>query len=489
MVYEDSVSIMLISPTNQELPDKKDDPVVLDVTISEEEESETREDSIKDCAVSEPRSKMSSRMLHKSRGVGQQRDFLLLEGVACPIAKFADSRKLAAIFCNPDGETNDVGLRTPHEILSLFPRASKGLLWRDLRPLLDVSELDFKLFIRSSNGEQQVHNRRVLRSPECGGGIRWIAIRTDFVSALIEPNRVLFILNHGENATFPIFLSEFRRLLPATGRFDHFTLDALLAASLKIHKMRFQVLKPVVVGIISDAASSTSEDSVTQLFPVRRCLNQFKERLRPVHAVLQLFVWEKDDPNVDFEDITDLLHPWLDGVEELVADVHEVVNELEDTVKFMDASMNSTRNRYLVLELFVGIITLSLTFGSLVSGIFGMNLTSGLEDDGHSFYVALACMAVTCCAINFAGYWYFVRSRPSQRFGKLIKFGDTKFFQNFSNDKFLLNLHLDTDVPAASRSGLHLMASPPRKSFSSTPQVDYTAHLRATSFVRRIGDQ
>lgn len=372
-------------------------------------------------------------------------DFFLLEG-ACPNAKLAGPRKLATIFCTPDGQTQHMGKRTANEIHSLFPPTVTGQLWRDLRPLLDTTEYDFKLFIRSNNAyavDQSATTKETVNAQLANtGGVQWIAIRTDFVSALIEPKRVLFILNQDENAIFSMFLSEFQCVLPTAGRFDHVTLDALLAASLKIHKTRFQIFKPVAMRIFGEIASTTSEDSIARLFPVRRCLMQFKERLRPMNAVLQNFVWEKDDPNADFEDTTDVLHPWLDGVGEVVADVNEVMEELDDTERFINASMNSARNRYLVLEIFVAIITLSFSFGSLLSGIFGMNLKSGWEEinGGVPFISTVAIIVLASLCINFGGYWYFVRSRPAERFGKLVKFGDGKFFANFNNDEYLFSL-------------------------------------------------
>jgi len=405
-----------------------------------------------------------------SRNKGDTELFLLEN--ACPDAKLSSSRRVGAIFGYPNGITENMGKRTANEIHSLLAPPVGSDLWRNLRPLLDPTEMDFKLFIRSNTYvSEQTYPRRGIMHSRSGvvedgiPGVQWIALRSDFVSALIEPKRVLFILNRGENSTVKMFLREFQCVLPTTGNFDHFTLDSLLAASLKIHKMRFQILKPVVTRILHDVAAYTSEDSIARIFPMRRSLIQFKEQLRPIHAVLTNFVWEKEDPNPDFEFITDLLHPWLDGIGEVVADVNELTDELEDTERFINASMNSARNRYLVLEIFVAIVSLSFSFGSVVSGIFGMNLVipfgvdSGNNDNGLAFYFTIVCIVGASASINFAGYWYFIRSKPSERFGKLIKCQDSKFFQSFNNYDYLLDVAKTQEDADLSR---RLRASTPK---------------------------
>jgi len=393
-------------------------------------------------------------------------ELFLLEN-ACPNVKQSSSRRIGAIFCYPDGSTQDMGKKTATEIHSLLAPPVGSGIWRNLRPLLDPTEMDFKLFIQSNpygseqGGRPLMHARSAVLD-DGFPGVQWISLRTDFVSALIEPSRVLFILNRGENSTVNMFLREFHSLLPATGHFDHFTLDALLAASLKIHKMRFQILKPVVTRILRDVAAYASEDCIARIFPIRRSLIQFKEQLRPIHAVLTNFVWEKDDPNPDFEFITDLLHPWLDGIGEVVADVNELTDELEDTERFINASMNSARNRYLVLEIFVAIVSLSFSFGSVVSGIFGMNLVipfgvdsgdpgSPTDDSGLAFYLTIGAIILAALGINYAGYWYFVQSKPSERFGKLVKCQDSMFFQYFNSDACLLPAEKSKDDAETAR--------------------------------------
>merc|ERR1712050_371834 len=75
----------------------------------------------------------------------------------------------------------------------------------------------------------------------------------------------------------------------------------------------------------------------------------------------------------------EMLEMWLHCAEEIMADAIEMSTNIEDATRFLQASMSYLRNRLLRLELLAMVVSVALGFGALVSGIFGMNLKSGIE--------------------------------------------------------------------------------------------------------------
>jgi magnesium transporter len=71
--------------------------------------------------------------------------------------------------------------------------------------------------------------------------------------------------------------------------------------------------------------------------------------------------------------------------------------------------LDSTRNHLLAVDVVFSLITVSLTFVMFVTGAFGMNLNSGLEQSTGVFSgVILGCVLV-CIVIVALGLWYFRR--------------------------------------------------------------------------------
>jgi len=396
----------------------------------------------------------------------------LLDGVVCPRNgdDFANSSKnIGALFVRADGFTKYVEKQSPFDLLfSLFSKSEcQSELWRELRPLMDTSETSFHVHIKYGNGapdgEGQRHeyvldplstpsNSATGRSPfeayvqtktDEGGqeplssdnapangtskrsGIHWISIRTSFVSALIENDTVLFF--HGDNPMFTAYLNEFLNLIPdVPGRFDLFVLDSLLAASLKIVKTQLQGLKHAVEATMVEARRIDP----TRLFPVSRSVKRLHTTTRSMNLVLKSLVM---GPMCASGEMRDILQSWYKGGEDVMSDLHTLMNELDEAREHINASMDQARNRYLVLEVLITIITLSFSFGALVSGIFGMNLRNSVEDDKNMFSIVVGSIILIGTLIVIFSFWYFYRSSPEAQFNKIYQFS-----KSYSDERHLL---------------------------------------------------
>lgn len=378
------------------------------------------------------------------------------------------------------------------------------LLCRRLRFLHDTSKKDFLL---RSSGEM-------------------IFVRSDFVRAVIEPNRVIFL--GVENKTFDQFFREMEGELeselakeiqlkensdaskPFNNRpFQIWVVDCIVCANVTLHNLRLQVLAPVAQSILDNIRLDRCEDAILQLYPVKMALSTFIEQVRPlVHCLLHgsedgrenrgslaarpigrcTDSWNKDSwtektpkngslhsgnmralevedqhkvtfhvdssrrvrrESEDHESLSsfpmemrpgsleEVLDNWTHNAEEMMADATELSGSMDDAIRFLEASMSCMRNRLLQLELGTEVTALVFALGALVSGIFGMNLHTGIED-APGYFVMVVVFIVGCGGMIVAfALWVIWRSKRHYQ-DHSARFGNNMFFRSFGDDEYIL---------------------------------------------------
>lgn len=104
-----------------------------------------------------------------------------------------------------------------------------------------------------------------------------------------------------------------------------------------------------------------------------------------------------DDPNC----YDDILHPswrtkndeaellieaYLLEIDTVLEDTKMIMEEIESIEDLIEMQLAAARNQLLKVDTLFSIASVCITFGALVTGIFGMNLKSNLEDDFRWFY-------------------------------------------------------------------------------------------------------
>lgn len=122
-------------------------------------------------------------------------------------------------------------------------------------------------------------------------------VRSDFVRAVVEPDRVLFL--GVENATCNAFLQELASEMQNEdylgGRlFSVWVVECIVCTNVALHTMRLQVMKPVAYNILGNLRLDSVQDSILQLYPVNKALSAFIEQLRPlVDCLLDGGFWDR----------------------------------------------------------------------------------------------------------------------------------------------------------------------------------------------------
>ncbi|ODO10820.1 hypothetical protein I350_01418 [Cryptococcus amylolentus CBS 6273] len=90
----------------------------------------------------------------------------------------------------------------------------------------------------------------------------------------------------------------------------------------------------------------------------------------------------------DHEQLELLLESFVKQVEEIVSEVDTTVANMVSTQEIAELMLDSGRNALLALDIKISIATLGIGTGALFAGLFGMNLTTHLEDNPYAFLTA-----------------------------------------------------------------------------------------------------
>ncbi|UJR29418.1 hypothetical protein I4U23_010630 [Adineta vaga] len=80
----------------------------------------------------------------------------------------------------------------------------------------------------------------------------------------------------------------------------------------------------------------------------------------------------------------------LEACTKQMAEVRRTISDLSDSVHTLESAtgfmLDAVRNELLSFEIRINIITMGLGMGAFIAGIFGMNLTNGIEQNPYAFY-------------------------------------------------------------------------------------------------------
>jgi magnesium transporter len=116
----------------------------------------------------------------------------------------------------------------------------------------------------------------------------------------------------------------------------------------------------------------------------------------------------------DHEELELLFETFSKQVEELVNEAENIHGNVQSTQEIVELILDSNRNALLALDLKVSIGTMGIGMGALMAGLFGMNLTSHMEEHPYAFMG----MSVASSFIAFLVAWAGLR-----RLAKIQKIG------------------------------------------------------------------
>ncbi|CAD6938509.1 unnamed protein product, partial [Tilletia laevis] len=115
--------------------------------------------------------------------------------------------------------------------------------------------------------------------------------------------------------------------------------------------------------------------------------------------------------NSSVEELELLLESFEKQVEEVVSEAESMASNIQNTQEVVELILDSNRNDLLNLDLRTSLTTLAVSSGTLVSGLFGMNLVNYLESNPHGFLGVSAFVGLLTASVMAMGWRMLARLR------------------------------------------------------------------------------
>ncbi|CAD7961929.1 unnamed protein product [Amoebophrya sp. A120] len=146
--------------------------------------------------------------------------------------------------------------------------------------------------------------------------------------------------------------------------------------------------------------------------------------------------------------LEDLCRYYLLQISELCVQLEDLQLNIQETNQFLEASMDARRNQLLKMEVSLDIVSIVFGFGALISGIFGMNLKSGLEDTDGMFGLVISLIFVFGISIIGVCVVFYFKNKRNRVFLKICK----KFGNSLSSRR-LMELEMNAGGASSPKHG------------------------------------
>ncbi|KAI0690998.1 hypothetical protein C8T65DRAFT_670967 [Cerioporus squamosus] len=241
------------------------------------------------------------------------------------------------------------------------------------------------------------------------------------IRALIKADTVILFDTYGsaDSRLHSVFLYHLEHNLRAKASgtpYEFRALESILLSVLSALEAEMVFIRNLVGGLLAELEDDIDHDRFKRLLHYSRRLASFQSRAKLVQEALEEVLEQDEDLAAmyltdkksgvprkldDHEDLEVLLESFAKQVEEIVNEAENIQSNVQSTQEIVELILDSNRNALLALDLKVSILTMGIGVGTLVAGVFGMNLRSHLEEHEFAFYA----MTATAFAVSLGAAW------------------------------------------------------------------------------------
>ena len=272
--------------------------------------------------------------------------------------------------------------------------------------------------------ETNLHARDLIPLEKGDGLGRTASIQPRTGSIVVSISHLRSIITHDtlyvlEPDSFAVqrFLDEFSSALKSSERngegFELLALEGILSNVATKYSRRVACFGPMIASLLDELRNSESplNDSnagaaiLTRILPIRNTLSHYERSSEGLLRVLERLL--NDDEDMSLMMLTDrqkeglkgettfdverhepielVLEAYYHKTEECVQSAFGLRKNIEATQELVNIALDDSRNRLIQTNVHMAIITVGLAFCTMVYGVFGMNLVSGLEEHPSMF--------------------------------------------------------------------------------------------------------
>ncbi|KAF9527438.1 hypothetical protein CPB83DRAFT_856169 [Crepidotus variabilis] len=241
------------------------------------------------------------------------------------------------------------------------------------------------------------------------------------IRALVKADTVILFDTYGsaDSRLHSVFLYHLEHNLKASGSgtpYEFRALESILLSVLSALEAEMVFIRNLVGGLLAEMEDNIDHDRFKRLLHYSRRLAGFKNRAGLVEEALDEVLGQDEDMDAmylsdkkdgtqrgDHDELEVLLESFSKQVEEIVNEAETIESNVQSTQEIVELILDSNRNALLALDLKVSIITLGIGTGTLVAGVFGMNLLSHFEQHPYAFFVMSGLSTCLAFGVGWAG--------------------------------------------------------------------------------------
>ncbi|KAI0341343.1 Mg2+ transporter protein cora-like protein [Trametopsis cervina] len=241
------------------------------------------------------------------------------------------------------------------------------------------------------------------------------------IRALVKADTVVLFDTFGSadsrlHSVFLYHLEHNLRVKTAGQPYEFRALESILLSVLSALEAEMVFIRNLIGGLLAELEDDIDRDRFKRLLHYSRRLAGFQNRAKLVEEALEEVLEQDEDLSAmyltdkksgapraanDHEELEVLLESFAKQVEEIVNEAENTQSNVQSTQEIVELILDSNRNALLALDLkanHVSILTMGLGVGTLVAGLFGMNLRSHIEDSEYAFGI-MSALSVSVAAL------------------------------------------------------------------------------------------
>jgi|SaaInlStandDraft_5_1057022.scaffolds.fasta_scaffold17708_2 hypothetical protein len=118
-------------------------------------------------------------------------------------------------------------------------------------------------------------------------------------------------------------------------------------------------------------------------------------RIKELHSITNDLLEDKEElksltfTELDNHEICSIPEELIENcnlkIKDVYNDISKLVKEMDNVQKITNIKLAKDRNKFAIINLYVSFMTLSISFGSFIGSMYGMNLINHLEDTNYAF--------------------------------------------------------------------------------------------------------
>ncbi|KIJ29286.1 hypothetical protein M422DRAFT_71242 [Sphaerobolus stellatus SS14] len=249
-----------------------------------------------------------------------------------------------------------------------------------------------------------------------------ILVNVLHIRALVKADAVILFDTYGSPDTRlqSMFLYHLEHNLKTKGGlpYEFRALESILVSVLSALEAEMVFLRNLIGGLLAELEDDIDRDKFKRLLHYSRRLGAFQNRAKLVQESIEEVLEQDEDLAAmylsdkkaekaramnDHEELEVLLESFAKQVEEIVNEAETISGNVQSTQEIVELILDANRNALLALDLKVSIGTMGIGIGALAAGLFGMNLTSHLEEVPYAFASISAAALLVSTIVTWGG--------------------------------------------------------------------------------------